>query len=93
MVTIMKPVAWEVLDREGGRRNSLTTFLKEEAFLSGLSLPFLEAGLQDFTFCTCIDAPCSGIVLAATTMRGYWEMRLQMQVYQVDRCYVVVVSP
>lgn len=90
ILAILKPVGWEVLTEESaGTRNTLTQFLREEALLGNLYLPLLQAGLQDYTFCTILDAPCSGIVLAATSMHGFWASRSQIQVYEIDREYIV----
>mmetsp|Transcript_120170 Transcript_120170/g.212127 ORF Transcript_120170/g.212127 Transcript_120170/m.212127 type:complete len:212 (+) Transcript_120170:247-882(+) len=96
MIVVFKPSAWEV-DGKGSQlvtnpevedgRIGLSSFVK--LFFPANIFPLPHWPEFDHGFLHRLDIPSSGLVLAGTTMEGYYALRLQLNTYRLNREYFV----
>ncbi|CAE8674729.1 unnamed protein product, partial [Polarella glacialis] len=94
VVFVFKPPDWEVdggadadLTPRPGAPKRLSEFLRSQF---GSSRPLLWDRSSGFGFLGRLDAPSSGLVLAALSYEAYLALRLQQETFRVKREYVVL---
>lgn len=90
MAVVLKPRGWEV-DGKGSAPNDcelLSRYMQK--LYPKAKFPLIHASDFDHGFIHRLDIPSSGLILTGTSFEGLYWIRLQLNVYLINREYYVV---